>query len=778
MEKYYRQYDACRQNERPFCSSACPFHVDVLDFQTKMANCNYNAAFKTFRNAVGFPDIVAALCPEYCASVCPRAELDQSVQLSLLEKTCVARATKKDPTDYNVPVKPRKIAIIGAGTSGLACAVRLAQKKYDVTIYEKTDRLGGKLWDLLPPELFLEDIKRQFQFEKYGLYFNTEIKNIDDIRGQGYEAVYAATGKGGPDFGAMNQENGHCFMGGNIAVFAGGSLTGKDPIRALADGLDMAWAIEVFLKTGKLESPGEAEPCRSAADPDKLTKTDAVIPTDNGLFTDEEAAAEAGRCIRCQCDACMKYCDVCTYHNKWPMRIRDDVMATVAFSTSPSMLKKTPAKRLMNTCTQCGLCDEVCPEGIEIGGMLLEARRNLHRQDTMPGAYHQFWLRDMEFTNSEFASLAKKAPGQERCTYAFFPGCQLGAADPCYVSEPYRWLLSKQPDTGLMLRCCGVPAEWAGNEDMHETVTADLRGEWEQLGRPVLILACPACRKHLKEYLPEIDTISLYEVLDQWGCKPEEKEIRSMPEGGSSKGNDAMENNIFSIFDPCTARHVKPLEQAVRSLAGKAGLALEELPKGDMHGCCGYGGHVSEANADYFAYVAKSRSELSGNPYLVYCINCRDVFREEGKPVIHILDLLFPVGTNDGKLPSLTRRRCNRADLKETLLMEIWGEKMETKPEQCKFSLKIGADVQDKMDALKILEEDVCQVIELGESSKRRTFDPQKGTYTCYRESGHLTFWVEYRKDGEAYEVVNVYSHRMKIKLEGVWNGRKTEIDL
>jgi NADPH-dependent glutamate synthase beta subunit-like oxidoreductase len=372
VEKYFRQYDTCRQNDKPFCTQKCPFHLDVLDFQSKMANSNYNAAYKTFRNAVGFPDIVVALCPEYCASVCPRKDLDHSVQLSLLEKTCVAKATKKEPTDYNVPLKARKIAVIGAGISGLACALRLTQKKYDVTIFEKTGRPGGKLWDIMPPKIFLEDIAKQFKYEKIELKFNTEITNIDEIRRQGFETVYIATGKGGRHFGTMAQaDDSLCLLDREIAVFAGGSLAGKDPVRALADGLDMAWAIEVFLKTGKLEYPSEAGPCRAVADPDKLQKTDAVIPTDNGLFTDEEAAAEAARCIRCQCNACMKYCDVCAYHNKWPMRIRDDIMATVAFSTSPSMLKKTPAKRLMNTCTQCGLCDEVCPENIEIGGMLL-----------------------------------------------------------------------------------------------------------------------------------------------------------------------------------------------------------------------------------------------------------------------------------------------------------------------------------------------------------------------------------------------------------------------
>lgn len=799
MEKYFRQYDTCRQNERPFCSTACPFHVDVLDFQTKMENNRYNAAIKTFRNAVGFPDIVAALCPEYCADSCPRKDLDQSVQLNLLEKTCVTKATKKDPTDYNVPIKNRKIAVIGAGTSGLACALRLTQKKYSVTIYEKTERLGGKLWDMLPPEVFLEDIKRQLQFEKYDLYFNTEIKSIDELRDQGFEAVYVATGSGGADLGALNRENGHCFLDGEIAVFAGGSITGKDPIRALADGLDMAWAIEVFLKTGKLEYPEEAQPCRAAADPDKLRKTDGVIPTDNGLFTDEEAAAEAGRCIRCQCDACMKYCDVCEFHNKWPMRIRDDVMATVAFSTSESIIKKTPAKRLMNTCTQCGLCDEVCPESIEIGAMLLEARRSLHRQGTMPGAYHQFWVRDMEFTNGEFAALVKRAPGQTSGSYAFFPGCQLGAADPRYVTEPYRWLSSKKPNTGLLLRCCGVPAEWAGNEAMHDKAIADLRGDWEQLDRPVLIYACPACRKHLKEYLPEIETLSLYEALDQWGFEAGAGRDGggASPKNGAARQASAIKDAAFSVFDPCTARNLEPLEQAVRSLAKKAGLALEELPKGDKHGCCGYGGHVSEANAEYADYVVKKRSELSDHPYIAYCINCRDIFKGEGKPVLHLLDLLFDINTTDAglpdldaKLPDLTRRRRNRVDLKETLLKEIWGETMEKKPEDCGLRLKISAEVREKMDRRRILEEDLCEVIRLAEASKRRTFDSQKGTYTCYRELGNITYWVEYRKEsaeyqvdgvcpvGDAYEIVNAYTHRMKIKLEGVWNGRKTDIDL
>ena len=793
MEKYYKQYDRCRQNEKPFCTNACPFHMDMLDFQSKIIKNNYNAAYKTLRNAVGFPDIVAALCAEYCASACPRKDLDESVRINLLEKTCVAKATKKDPTDYNVPIKNRKIAIIGAGISGLACALRLTQKKYDVTIYEKSGRWGGVLWDLLPAELFLEDIRRQLQFETYDLQYNTEIKEIEAIKDQGFEAVYAATGKGGNDFGVMNQEQGHCFIKDDMAVFAGGGLTGKEPVRALADGLDMAWSIEVFLKTGRLEYPKEAENCRAVADQDRLIRSEAVIPTDGGIYTDSEAAAEAGRCIRCQCNACMKYCDVCDYHNKWPMRIRDDIMGTVAFSTSESMLKKTPAKRMMNTCTQCGLCDEVCPEGIEIGGMLLEARRSLHKQGTMPGAYHQFWIRDMEFANSDRSALVKKGAGMENGlkeanqqegqqdeNFAFFPGCQLGASDPRYVMEAYRWLLRKKPDTGMLLRCCGIPAEWAGNEGLHDIEIANLKKDWEQLGQPVLILACPSCQKHLKEYLPQIETISLYEVLDQWDNdhKKDQGEKQRDENQGVKDRVEPESTIVYSVFDPCSARHVKPMEQAVRNLAKMTGIKTEEFPKGDLHGCCGYGGHVSEANADYAAYVVKSRCEMSDRPYLTYCINCRDIFRGEGKRAIHILDLVFDINRNDCILPNLSDRRRNRVDLKNILLKEIWGEVMDKQSDQLMCKLKINEDVQEKMNRMKILDEDLCEVIEFGERTKRRTYDPETRTYTCYRELGHITYWVEYQKTDDGYEVISAYTHRMKIKLEGVWNGRKTEADL
>lgn len=762
MEKYMKQFENCRQWEKPFCTSACPFHMDVLDFQEKIGRKSYNAAYRTFRNGVGFPDIVAALCPEYCGTVCPRADVDKAIQLNLLERTCVAKATKKDPTDYNVPVKNRKIGIIGGGISGLACALRLASKKYQVTVYEKSNRLGGRLWELMPSDIFLEDIKRQFKFEKYTLYMDTEIKNIDEIRDQEFEAIYVATGKDGADFGIPMQGDEQSMLQGTMALFAGGRLTGKDSMESLAEGLEMARRIEDYLKTNRLASKNVEEPTKVVIDPKRLIKTEGIIPTEQGIFTDEEVVAEVARCIRCQCDACRVYCDISGFNNKWPLNIREEVTETVSYSES--LLHKSPAVRLINTCTTCKLCEEVCPENIQIGEMLRDAKRMLHKRNKLPGAYHQFWLKDMEFSSGNFAAVAKKAPKQESCSYAFFPGCNLGAANPAYVIEPYKWLLSKNTETGLLLNCCGVPADWAGNEALHQQHIENLRKDWESLGKPELIMACPSCDKHIKKNLPEIKTISLYEAFNQWGFQANPKQEK--------------QKQLYSVFDPCSARNLESVQQAVRNLLRQQEMSLEELPNGDKHGCCGFGGHGAIASPEFADYVVKQRSSLSENPYITYCINCRDIFLGDGKPAIHILQLLFEIEPGVVRLPDVTERRNNRVELKEKLLKEFWGKAMTEKPEQCKYQLIIAPQIKEKMNKLRILEEDICDVLAFSEASKRRTYNLQKDTYTGYRELGYITVWLEYKLVGKKIQIINVYTHRMKIELEGVWNGRKTDTDL
>lgn len=785
MQTYYEQFENCLQEERAFCSDDCPFHMDVLDFQEKLSAGRYSAAYKVFRNAVAFPEIIAAICPQYCTADCPRNSLGCAIQINRLERTCLEFTGKKDPNEYNLPPRKGKIAIIGAGLSGLSCALRLAAKKYRITIYEKTSSMGGSLRHILPEDFFMEDINRQFKYESYTLHTDTEITDIDQITSRGFDAVYIATGKNGSDLGMfsstgtagdtycrlIDETSAACHSA--TAVYAGGELLGRDVVHAAAEGLIIAREIEGFLKTGIARYPEAPEKSKVEVDVSNITPEPQVSPAEaapsadfscgqlkSGVFTEEEAKAEIARCLRCSCDACRRYCDLTAYFDKWPLQMRDDIMTTTM--PANSMIRKAPAIRLINMCTQCGLCGETCPGQIELGGMIKEARRMMHKIDRMPGAFHQFWVRDMDFANGKYAALAKCPPEKTSCGYAFFPGCHLGAADPEYVKGAYKALREASDDVGLLLRCCGVPADWAGNEEHHAEQLASMRCDWESLGRPTLIMACPSCMKHFREYMPEIDVVSLYEIMDSWNVPV-----------ASARNSET----VYSIFDPCAARSCDDMQEAVRSLLSKSGVALEELPGGDKHGCCGFGGNIEVASPKMARKIAGERSRISDNPYITYCINCRDVFHDDGKAADHILNILLDIDGPGDKLPTVTERRCNRVSLKESLLNEIWGETMNEKP-VFKYDLIIGPEMKAKMNSLKLLEEDICHVLEMGELHGRRAYDPDTGTYKCYREIGSITCWLEYKPSDKGYEVVNVYTHRMKIELEVVFNGRKTDFDL
>jgi Fe-S oxidoreductase len=801
MEKYLKNFKNCLQKEIPYCAAECPFHLDIPDFIEKMKRGGFRGAFKSYRDTVGFPLIASELCHAPCKGVCPRKDTDSAIELLMLEKACISFTADRSPTDYNLPTKKKKIAVIGAGISGLACALRLCMKKYEVEVFEATGRIGGYLWELMDPDAFLSDIETQFKHENYVINFYTPVEKPEDLKGRGFDAVFAATGEGGIDFGLTSTrsgaalmpdalENRNCAIYDGAGWFAGGGLIGEKPIDALANGLNMGTVIDNFLKTGKLLNPENTKETCMQLDPAKLKRT-AALPPENGIsFSEEEAKIEASRCLECQCDFCRSYCDLTDFYHKWPLRIRDEIMATTLPGSAD--VKATPAKRLLSTCNQCGLCKEVCPEEIDLGGLILEGRKSMHRQKKAPWVFHDFWLRDMEFANSERAALIMSPPrgeaaekttaGMEKkgCGYAFFPGCQLGASDPELIGGAYRYLLKRQPDTGLVLRCCGAPAEWAGDEDKFDGELAAIRSAWTELGKPIMILACPTCIKKFKTYLTEIPVRSLYEIIAEWGFDL----------NGRSAGT-------YSVFDACAARHEPGMKTAVRTLAETTGYQLEPLAEHEaQEQCCSFGGQPGVANPEFAAFVVEKRIRESENPYIVYCVNCRDAFLDAGKESVHILNILFGDSGSAKMLPTVTERRENRARLREDLLKEFWHEQPTDMKKQPKRNLKISEELKRKISRERILEDDLAEVINFCEQSGRRTWLPESGTYSGYREIGRMTYWVEYRAletkapdtasavsgnseepRNSGYELVNAYAHRMKIELEAVWKGKKTGLD-
>lgn len=740
--------------------------MDIHEFIEKEKRGSFNAAFKTFRSTVGFPQIVSELCHEPCKEPCPIGEDGSSINLNLLEKACLDYASNKEPRDYNLPKKKGKIAIIGAGISGMGCALRLATKKYDVSVFEKTDRIGGELWDIMDSEIFLSDIQMQFKHEEYELNLNTEVTSVAQLKEVAgdvpFDVVYVATGKGGASFDLPMDRAECCYEEDGIAVFGGGGLLGKAPVYALADGLDMSTTIDSYFKTGLLNYTKPYKETSMILDDSRRASTEAVPPSKEGRYTEEEAIGEANRCIECRCDACRIYCDLTEYVKKWPLRLRDEIQATTLPGSSE--VKATPAKRLISMCTQCGLCKETCPEDIDLGGLILAARKSMHRQDKMAWVFNEFWLRDMDFSNGREASIVKSPPNEDECKYAFFPGCQLGASDPELVSKSYERLLDIEPATGIMLMCCGIPADWAGNEERIDSELSRINSAWESLGKPTLVLACPTCSNYFKKQLPHIPTVFLYDMMVEKGTILPDKKGKS-----------------YSVFDPCSTSEGSSVRESVRKLSSSCGCMLTPLKRQEKYtACCSYGGQGSVADPKFASFVRKKRIEEGDDPYITYCINCRDAFLGEGKEAVHILDLMFDT---DPALVTITKRWENRTILKEALLKKHWNEEMKTEKTEQKINLIISDELKEKLSKNKLLDEDAADAVEFCERTKRTVLNEETGTLSGYTLIGHMTLWVEYKelpeRDGKpTYELVNAFSHRMKIELEAIWNGKKSEIDV
>ena len=797
--------NCCLEKEAAPCISACPFSLDIREFVPRVERGAFNLAYRLYANAVAFPRIVAEICDERCRLDCPRSGIDGAVNLKLIERAVVAGMVRREPNSYNMPAKDKNIAIVGGGISALACALRLANRKYAVTVFEKRDRIGGHLWDIMPPEIFLKDIEEQFSKEKYSLLLNTEVRDLENIRKK-YDAVYVATGKGGGSFDLPEEAAPGDVMAAAEGLFVGGSILGVSSAEAVAHGLRAASLIEGYIKTGNMKGPEPRIPTKIKLELKDVAAAAPVSPSVDGGYTEDEARREAGRCIKCRCDVCVRSCDMMAYFQKFPKLIEEEVHITVNPGTLDG--NGTVATRLISTCNQCGLCGKVCPEQIDVGKFMRESHRAMREKNAMPWAFHEFWLNDMAFSRSERASFFYVPSGEESsrenrppsaladikdfhrgqtdgcvcresrppsasadikdfhrgqtdgcvCRYLFFPGCQMGASDPRYVTETYRLLRKHLPDTAIFVTCCGAPALWSGDGNMYDDICREIEEKWRQLGMPDIIFGCPTCREMIREALPQIKGTMVSDVLYELG-------VKTAAGGGE-----------ISLFDPCSARNYPETRQKVRMMLTEAGYLLKPLEyEGERAKCCSWGGQISIANPPYARWLIDKRISEKPVPYVVYCTNCRDIFAEAGKPVLHILDLILGLGGWDKRPPTYSKRRRNRELVKESLMKELLNEEM---PPEKDITLLISQELEAKLHREKILEDDLAAVISFCEQTGRKLFNPKNGHFTGYHEIGHMTCWVEYHLEGDGYRVYNAYSHRMKIELEEVWHGRKQKLDL
>lgn len=186
------------------CKTECPAHIAIQGYIKLSAQGKYRDALELIKKENPFPAVCGRICPRKCESACTRSEIDSPIAIDEI-KSFIAEQDMNEKYRY-IPKKrhnysDKKIAIIGAGPSGLSCAYYLALDGYTVTVFEKENALGGMLTLGIPSfrlqknvvNAEIEILKMMGVEIKTGIDVGKDI-TLDYLRKQGYTGFYLAIG--------------------------------------------------------------------------------------------------------------------------------------------------------------------------------------------------------------------------------------------------------------------------------------------------------------------------------------------------------------------------------------------------------------------------------------------------------------------------------------------------------------------------------------------------------------------------------------------------------
>jgi hypothetical protein len=365
----------------------------------------------------------------------------------------------------------------------------------------------------------------------------------------------------------------------------------------------------------------------------------------------------------------------------------------------------------------------------------------------MPPSAHWFALEEMRSARSEGA-LVRHAPGRKSSTTLFYPGCQLAGIRPQQILRLYEYLQELDPATGLWLDCCGAPGHCAGREQEFSDIMGELENIWKDMGEPLVLTGCSTCLKMFRDHLPQVKVESVWVLLAD-----------NPP--ATAKSGVAM-----ALSDPCTARHDTKTQTAVRNMLKKIGQQLTPLKmSGELTECCGFGGLMENANPDVAKKVTTARGKQTESEMLTYCAMCRDQLARTGKPVSHVLDLLFydTAQSADEPSPTISDRRINRRNLKNQVLESYPDTQSVPAADWEKVSLHISQELSTLLEERRILEDDIRKVLYQQRQKGSALIHGDSGSKISSATLGPVTFWVQYKEENRSFNIERCWSHRMTI---------------
>jgi glutamate synthase (NADPH/NADH) small chain len=175
-----QQAARCMDCGIPFCHSGCPVNNQIPDFNTLVYRDQWREALDNLQSTNNFPEFTGRVCPAPCEASCTLNLIDSPVTIKTIECAIVDKGWEEgwitpQPSPRGTG---KRVAVVGSGPAGLACAQQLARIGHAATVFEKSDRIGGLLRYGIPDfkmEKHLID-RRVAQMEAEGVIFRTNIE--------------------------------------------------------------------------------------------------------------------------------------------------------------------------------------------------------------------------------------------------------------------------------------------------------------------------------------------------------------------------------------------------------------------------------------------------------------------------------------------------------------------------------------------------------------------------------------------------------------------------